>query len=125
MSNIEADSETILSPHGKRIVKAREPVKLTGRTCDAAKPEAADYTLWDADLIGLGLRVYHSGKKGFTCQWRDRSTGETRRMSLGLQGRVTPDQARERARVVLGQAAAGQDPSGEVKRQRAAAAERR
>jgi integrase len=117
--------QNIVGGDGKRTVKGRESVKLTIRTCDAAKPEVADYILWDSELIGLGLRVYRSGKKGFTCQWRDRTSGETRRMSLGLLGRVTPDQARDRARVVLGQAAAGQDPVRDMKRQRMAAAERR
>jgi len=125
MESSDTASAEIVGETRKRTVKSREPVKLTLRACDAAKAEATEYTLWDMDVTGFGLRVYPSGKKGFCCQWRDRTTGETRRMSLGLLGRVTPDQARDRARTVLGQTAAGQDPARDAKRQRAAAAERR
>ena len=124
MDNSNPASAEIVGGDGKRTVKSRKPVKLTLRTCDAAKPEAAEYTLWDMDVTGFGLRVYPSGKKGFCCQWRDRTTGETRRMSLGLLGRVTPDQARDRARTILGQTALGQDPARDAKRRRAEAAER-
>ena len=46
--------------------------------------------------------------------------GRTRRVTIGPLGAVTPDQARARARLLLGQVASGVDPAGAADRDKAA-----
>jgi hypothetical protein len=55
---------------------------------------------------GFGLRVTRKGKH-FLVQYR--GPLGLRRMTLGSFGEITPDEARRRAKVILG-AAAGRDP---------------
>jgi len=43
----------------KRVV----PVALTKRQCDGAEPQENEYTLWDTDPAGFGLRVWPAGRK--------------------------------------------------------------
>ena len=95
-------------------------VKLTKRSVDAARPRAARYELWDADLKGFGLRVEPSGIKTFIVRYRPGGgrTAPKRFMSLGRLGAVTPDVARQNARKLLGAAASGKDPAADKKRQR-------
>jgi Arm DNA-binding domain/Phage integrase, N-terminal SAM-like domain len=92
--------------------------KLTKRTVEAAQPQASDYFLWDGDLAGFGLRVMPSGRRGYLVQYR--AGGRTRRVGLGVHGAVTPDQARKRARDLLGAVARGEDPAEEIRTHRRA-----
>jgi integrase len=88
--------------------------KLTKRTVDAASPNGPDYFLWDDELPGFGLRVFRSGRKSYVVQYKlGGRGGRTRRMSLGLHGKLTPDEARKRAAKALGRVAEGADPSAE------------
>lgn len=43
----------------------------------------------------LGLRVRAGGTKSYIVQYRN-SEGRTRRLTVGVRGRLTPDAARER-----------------------------
>jgi integrase len=92
--------------------------KLTKRTVEAAQPQASDYFIWDGDLAGFGLRVMPSGRRGYLVQYR--AGGRTRRVGLGVHGAVTPDQARKRARDLLGAVARGDDPAEEIRTHRRA-----
>ncbi len=50
---------------GKRMAKptrTHDPVHLTKRTVDAAKPAAREYVLWDTDIKGFGLKVTPAGR---------------------------------------------------------------
>jgi hypothetical protein len=93
-------------------------VKLTPAFCQnaAAAPGAERTIYWDTVLRGFGLVVVNSGHRGFCVQYRHR--GRSRRMTikavLGL------DQARRRARELLGDVARDRDPLAE-KRARATA----
>ena len=73
--------------------------------------------MWDASLPGFGVRAKTSGVKTFIVQYRNRS-GRSRRLSLGVVGKVTLDQARKEAVKLMGQIAAGQDPVEERRVQR-------
>jgi integrase len=99
--------------------------KLTKRTVDAASPRERRFEVWDAEMKGFGLRVEPSGVKTFIIRYRAGAGGRAapkRFMSLGRYSEAfTPEQARRRARELLGAAARGDDPAGERANQRAAA----
>jgi integrase len=72
--------------------------KLTKRTVDAERPEEREKFVWDEDLPGFGLRVFPSGRKSYVVQYKlGGRGGRTRRMALGLHGKLTPEEARKRA----------------------------
>ena len=91
-------------------------VRLTKRAVDKAEPRSKRYILWDVELKGFGLRVEPSGIKSFLVRYRPKGAGRDgakRFMSLGRFGTVTPDEARARAKILLGAVAGGADPAGE------------
>src|SRR5215204_5986154 len=87
--------------------------KLTKRTVDACSPEAARYTVWDAELKGFGLRVASTGVKSYIARYRTGGgrAGTLRQITLGRHGVITPDEARALARKTLGAVAHGSDPA--------------
>jgi hypothetical protein len=85
--------------------------KLTKRVVEAAEPQSRDYVIWDDELPGFGLRVFVSGKRSYLIQYR--STGRSRRYTIGLHGVWTPELARKEARVQLGRVAQGGNPAEE------------
>lgn len=96
--------------------------KLTKRAVDALKPRAADYFVWDDELRGFGIRVLPRGAKTFLVQYR--AAGRTRRVKVGRYGAVTADEARARAKTLLGGVADGEDPAEEISDHRKAPAMR-
>ncbi|WP_428521987.1 tyrosine-type recombinase/integrase [Roseibium sp.] len=83
--------------------------KLSKRRIDAAKPGGKKYFLWDGDLKGFGVVILPSGKKNFIVQFRTLE-GRSRRLTLGLYGALTPDEARKLAIKALSETKHGQDP---------------
>ncbi|MFG1257298.1 tyrosine-type recombinase/integrase [Xanthobacter flavus] len=101
---------------------AERVAKLTKRVIDATASERARFVLWDAEVKGFGLRVEPSGAKSFLVRYRA-GTGRgapLRQLKLGAYGVLTVDQARAKAKELLAQVAAGQDPGRERTEQRAA-----
>jgi integrase len=94
------------------------------RTVDAAKPGVKDSFLWDDELKGFGLKVTQAGAKVYIVQYRTGGRGSpTKRVTIGRHGAPwTPDQARRKAKEILGDVAAGHDPATE---RRAAREERK
>lgn len=87
--------------------------KLLKSKIDALKPvDGRDAWLWDATLPGFGVRAQVSGRKTYVARYRTQR-GIQRKMTIGRCTDLTPDQARELARKVFGQVAAGQDPAEE------------
>ncbi len=83
--------------------------RLTKRVIEDLPARASRYTVWDADMKGFGVRVSSIGRKAFVVRYRTVG-GADRLMVLGALGVFTPDEARERARLMLAEAAKGGDP---------------
>jgi integrase len=85
--------------------------KLTKRAIDAIRPRSgADVFAWDSELPGFGIRVKPSGARSFIIQYRNRN-GRSRRFTFGRYGVLTPEEARQKARVLLADVSRGHDPA--------------
>ena len=76
--------------------------------CRAGKDRAF---LWDDALAGFGVAAFPTGRKVYVAQYRN--DGRSRRHTIGEHGRLTPDEARSQAKVVLGAVKKGADPIAE------------
>lgn len=97
-------------------------VLLTKRVVDAAEARNDRYHVWDSLLPGFGLRIEKSGAKTFIVRYRADGGGRTaaqRFVTVGRYGPLTPEQARKRARTILGGVAKGEDPANERRAKRA------
>lgn len=92
--------------------------KLTKRSVEGLAAEEKDYLAWDRDMRGFGIRVYPSGKKTYLVQYR--AGRRTRRITIGQHGVLTAEEARIRAKQLLGDVARGSDPSAEKQAERRA-----
>ena len=113
-------SENSTPPSGKRAARYR--MTLTVRTVEGLQPEQKSYTAWDDKLTGFGVRVQPSGLRSYLVNYRAGDRGRkapNRRIVIGRHGPITPDQARRRAREILGRVALGDDPLAERARSRA------
>ncbi len=70
-----------------------------------AQPAVKPFEIRDKDLNGFLLRVQPSGVRSYIAQ-----LGRGRRVTLGKVGELTPDEARERCKKVLGNVAHGRHP---------------
>jgi integrase len=83
--------------------------KITKTLINELKPGPADFFVWDTELPRFGLKVTPAGRIVYIAQYR--SKGRMRRLTLGQQGALTPDKARQLAALRLGEVAAGEDPA--------------
>lgn len=89
-------------------------VKLTTTAIKAAEPRMKEYTLWDAELTGFGLRVLPSGRKAFIVKYRvgRGRAARQRKTVLGAPGDpYTASQARDAAAKLIASARLGNDPA--------------
>jgi integrase len=97
--------------------------RFTKRTLDLAVPKTRPFFLWDGHLKGLGARIDPSGAKTFVLRYRPKSHGANspkRFITIGRYGVLTVDEARNRAREILGAVASGEDPAADLAHKRAA-----
>jgi integrase len=95
--------------------------KISKRTVDALQwtpPGPPQQFLWDTALRGFGCYVLASGAKTYVVQFR--REGRSHRVKIGAHGPVTPDQARDAAKRLLGRVVDGADPNAEKRERRAA-----
>lgn len=79
--------------------------KINKRFVDTATSDGKQQTIyWDSELKGFGLRVTPT-RKTYVAQ--SRVDGKTVRITLGLHGPLTPEQARNEAKKRLGEMATG------------------
>jgi integrase len=83
---------------------------LTKSQLDRAQPKAARYVLWDHKLPGFGVRVTPAGKKSFILTYRLRGTRRAITATIGSYGKITLDQAREKARKIAATVELDGDP---------------
>jgi integrase len=88
--------------------------RISKRTVDRLRPGDS---IADLDVQGFSARCLPSGAISYDLRYRT-TTGERRRLSLGLHGAVTPDQARAVAEKRLDDLAKDRDPATERQRQR-------
>lgn len=73
-----------------------------------SKPDS-DYTLYDAELPGFGLRVRTSGSMSFILKYRN-TEGRQRFLTLGTYGPITVQDARQKAFKALAEISNNDDP---------------
>jgi hypothetical protein len=88
---------------------------ITKRTVDAAKAAERDQFIWDDEVSGFGLKVTPAASKVYLFQYRIARPGEAertaaKRYTIGKHGRLTPEQARKRAKELAAIVAQGIDP---------------
>ncbi len=92
----------------------KDAMRITKRVVDSTNASTKDVLVWDDELKGFGLRVKPSGVKSYVVQYRNKY-GRSRRLSIGLHGRLTPEEARSQARLALSEVEKGKDPAEERK----------
>lgn len=92
--------------------------KLTQKAIAALEAGEARYVSWDSDVHGFGVRV-SAGAKTFVLKYRTKA-GRARWATLGRVGKVSLDEARDKARRMCGQVADGKDPLREIDTSRGA-----
>jgi integrase len=103
--------------------RARAIVRLTKRAVDQAEPSSKPYFVWDGELRGFGVRIDPGGAKTFAVRYRPKGHGASapkRFITIGRYGAVTVDEARNRAKEILGAVATGADPAADFALRRAA-----
>lgn len=84
--------------------------KLTKRIVDAAELREKQYTIWCSELRGFGVFVNPTGKRSYFVDYRNEA-GARRRMSIGVHGKITTEEARKIAILTLGNVVRGDDPA--------------
>ena len=92
--------------------------KLTKRVAEGAAASETEYTIWDDEIPGFGLRVLPSGRRNYMIQYRVGT--RTRRMTLGPHGILTAEQARTMAMTELARVRQGADPAADRQARREA-----
>ncbi len=87
--------------------------RITKRTVDALQSNASEFTLWDDAVTGFGVRVRPTGAKSYVVVYRSGAGrgAPVRRYTIAAVGKITPERARARAKVILGAVAHGHDPA--------------
>lgn len=92
---------------------ASHHMKITKQQIDAASAKGQEGFLWDGSIKGFGLRIRPSGAKTFIYSYRavgGRSASK-KRITIGVYGNITLEQARKQAQQLAGHVAGGGDPA--------------
>ena len=83
--------------------------KLTKRAVDAIKATGREFTIADAEVRGLYLRVGKTGEKAYGFRYKRR--GQTRRLKIGDAAVMTADEARREAIALRAAVNRDEDPA--------------
>jgi integrase len=106
----------------KKSTTAKRLIKTTVEALPI--PGTGPTIYWDTDLTGFGLRISDRGTRTYFVQSR-LPDGRQVKAKIGRHGAITAEQARTRAKALLGAMAAGTDPTGERRAARRAEKQRR
>jgi integrase len=85
--------------------------KLSKTVVERIEAADNDVVVWDDTLPGFGVRVKPSGVRSYIIQYRNRTTGASKRLTIGQHGPLlTFDQAKKQARTMLAETMRGEDP---------------
>jgi integrase len=86
---------------------------ISKRVVDGLKVEPNEYSIWDPQLRGFGVRVRPTGAMSYVVLYRSGSGrgAQQRRFTIGTVGKITPAQARARAKAILAAVTQGNDPA--------------
>jgi len=89
--------------------------RITKRTVDALRPNGREFTIWDDTMGGFGVRMRPTGAMSYVVLYRagTRRGAPVRRNTIAAVRKIAPEQARERAKMILGSVAHGHDPAGQ------------
>jgi hypothetical protein len=85
--------------------------RITKRTVAALQSGSAEFTVWGDAVTGFGVRVRPTGSKSYVVVYKG-GTGRgapVRRYTIAAVRKIVPEQARERAKAILGSVAHGHD----------------
>jgi integrase len=87
--------------------------RITKRGVDALQSNGSEFTVWDDTVRGFGVRVRPTGAKSYVVVYRAGAGrgAPVRRYTIAGVGKITPERARARAKVILGAVAHGHDPA--------------
>lgn len=87
--------------------------RITKRIIDRLEVKPTEYTVWDGQMPGFGVRVRPSGAISYVVVYRAGSGrgAPVRRYTISTIGKITPAKARDRAKAILGAVAHGRDPA--------------
>lgn len=86
--------------------------RLTKTVVENAPTRPTKYSVWCSELPGFGVRIFPSGKRVYYADYRN-AAGARKRLSIGLHGKITAEEARKLAISTLGAAVKGEDPATE------------
>jgi integrase len=95
-------------------------LRITKRTVDALQSRWNEFTVWDNAVTGFGVRVRPTGVKSYVVVYRA-GAGRgvpVRRYTIAAVGKITPERARTRAKIILGAVAHGHDPANQKTNER-------
>jgi len=86
--------------------------KLSKTVVERIAAVEQDIIVWDNTPPGFGIRVKPSGVRSYIVQYRNRTTGSSKRLTIGRHGPLlTFEQAKKQARALLADAMRGEDPA--------------
>ncbi len=86
-------------------------MRLIKRNIDALPTPDKRHYVYDDELSGFALSVLPTGRKTFVAHYRvgGGRTGRQRRITIGVYGKITADEARTQAKEILARAHLGED----------------
>lgn len=94
--------------------KRPNEIFIGNRLVSGVEPKARPYEIRDSRLPGFLLRVQPSGSLIYTCEY-----GRGKRITIGPASKLTPTQARDKAREILASVELGGNPQAERKARKA------
>jgi len=90
------------------------PINRKLRLTDNAVKKLPEGRSWDKDINGFGVKVYPTGKRQFILRYRTPEKKQ-REFRIGQFGIISADEARQKAKILIGKINEGADPQWERK----------